>query len=198
MSILQDSGVVILAAGSSSRLGEPKQLVTFQDKPLLQKVVDLCTPLEFGSGVIVLGADSAAIQKTVNPGTFRFVMNEKWTEGIASSIRKGVAYTLELNPQTEHLLFLLSDQPFVTTELLQKLWKTHTGGITASFYNNDVGVPAIFSKEMFPLLKELRGDHGAKKIMKRFRDKVSQVDFDMGYFDVDTPEDYAELRQFES
>ena len=194
-------GAVILAAGSSSRLGEPKQLVTFRDKPLLQKVIDLCAPLNLSSQVIVLGANSDAIQEGVDPGKFNFVLNEEWSEGIAGSIRKGVAYSLELNPECRHLMILLSDQPFVSTELLQKLLKAHITGtkeITASLYKGDTGVPAIFSKSIFPLLMELKGDQGAKKIMKQFPDKVASVPFEMGYFDVDTPEDQAELRKFES
>lgn len=201
MSVSNNTGVVILAAGSSSRLGEPKQLVRFQDKPLLQNMIDQSVSLGFGSKIIILGANSETIKKALNPGTFTFVMNENWTEGIASSIRKGVEYSLGLNPGTEHLLFLLSDQPFVSTELLERLLETHRtekSEITASFYNNDTGVPAVFSKPIFPLLMELGGDHGAKKIMRRFPDKVTPVHFEMGHFDIDTPRDYVKLRQLES
>lgn len=201
MSISNNIGVVILAAGSSSRLGEPKQLVRFQDKPLLQNMIDQSVSLGFGSKIIVLGANSETIKKALNPGIFTFVLNENWNEGIASSIRKGVEYSLGLNPGTEHLLFLLSDQPFVSTALLERLLETHRTGnseITASFYNNDVGVPAVFSKPIFPFLLELDGDQGAKIIMKRFPDKVTPVHFEMGHFDVDTPRDYIKLRQFES
>jgi molybdenum cofactor cytidylyltransferase len=194
-------GVVILAAGSSSRLGKPKQLLKFNDKILLQKMIDQSEIPEFTSKVIVLGANSEIIKKALNPGSFTLGMNENWTEGIASSIRKGVEFSLELNPDTEHLLFLLSDQPFVTAELLKQLLDKHLsekGNITASFYDDDVGVPAIFSKVMFPLLLKLNGDQGAKKIMKRFPEQVTPVHFEMGHFDVDTPEDHAELLKLES
>ena len=198
---MKNTGIIILAAGESSRLGRPKQLLTFRDTSLLQKVIDQCAPLEFDTGVIVLGAHADDIRKAVDPGKFTFVMNPEWKEGIASSIRKGVEFSLELNPETEHLLFLLSDQPFVTTALLQRLLKTHKTGkkeITASLYDEDVGVPAVYSKPAFPLLKKLSGDKGAKKVMKRFPEKVATVPFGKGSFDVDTPEDYEALRQFES
>lgn len=201
MRVPDKTGVVILAAGSSSRLGKPKQLVIFHDKPLLQKMIDESESLEFTSKVIVLGANSEIIKKTLNPGTFTLIVNENWPEGIASSIRKGIEYSLELSPAIEHLLFLLSDQPFVSAELLEQLLETplsEKSEITASFYDNDVGVPAIFPKQMLPLLMELSGDQGAKKIMKQFPDKVTPVHFEMGHFDVDTPEDQAELRQLES
>lgn len=201
MTATKNIGAVILAAGSSSRLGEPKQLVPFKDEPLLQKVINQCAPLDFGSRVLVVGANAETIREGINSGPFETVVNKNWSEGIASSIRQGVASSLELNPKTEHLLFLLSDQPFVTTELLGKLLEMHKAGskeITASFYKGDVGAPAVFSETMFPRLMKLSGDQGAKKIMKHYPDKVNSVPFEMGYFDVDTPEDYTELRNFES
>ena len=201
MSDAKDIGVIILAAGSSSRLGEPKQLVEFQNKPLLQKVIDACEPMDFGSGVIVLGSNAEEIKEGIDRGTFTFVINEQWREGIASSIRKGVEVTLRKYPNTGHLLFLLSDQPFVNTELVRQLLETHGEGkseITASSYQGDIGVPAIFSKALFPLLLELSGDEGAKKIMKQNPDKVTSIPFEKGHIDVDTPEDKSELRNFES
>lgn len=202
MSEAKDTGVIVLAAGSSSRLGEPKQLVEFRKQPLLQKVIEECDPLEFSSGVIVLGAKAEDIEQEIDPGPFTFVTNESWREGIASSIRKGVEATLKKNPGTGHLLFLLSDQPFVNTEVIRQLLTTHGEGagdkeITASSYKGEIGVPAIFSKTMFPLLLELSGDQGAKKIMKQHPARVAEVPFEMGQFDVDTPEDQSELRNFE-
>jgi molybdenum cofactor cytidylyltransferase len=194
-------GVVVLAAGSSSRLGKPKQLVRFHDKPLLQNVIDHCERFDFISKVIVLGANSEMIKKALKPKAFTLVMNEDWKEGIAGSIRKGVQHSLDLNPDTEHIIFLLSDQPFVTAELLEKLLETHLSEekkITACFYEDDIGVPAIFSKDMFPLLLKLNGDQGAKKIMKQYQDQVTSIHFEMGHFDVDTPEDQADLIQLES
>ncbi|NGP75032.1 nucleotidyltransferase family protein [Balneolaceae bacterium YR4-1] len=201
MSDDKDTGVIVLAAGSSSRLGEPKQLVEFKDQPLLQKVIKECEPLTFGSGIIVLGSNAEEIQQQIDPGSFTFVINEKWREGIASSIRKGVEETLKNHPDTENLLFLLSDQPFVSTELIRQLLTEHrkeTKEITASSYKGDIGVPAIFSKSLFPLLLELSGDQGAKKIMKQHPERVVAVPFEMGHFDVDTPEDRNELHNFES
>lgn len=196
-----DTGVVVLAAGSSSRLGEPKQLVKFRDRPLLQKVIKECEPIEFGTGVVVLGAKAEEIQLQIDPGSFTFVINEAWEEGIASSIRRGLEAVLEEHPDTGHLLFLLSDQPFLSTGLIEKLLATHREGtkeITASSYKGDIGVPAIFSKAMFPLLLELSGDQGAKKIMLQYPEKVTTVPFEMGHFDVDTPEDRNELHNLES
>lgn len=194
-------GAVILAAGSSSRLGEPKQLVTFKNRPLLQKMIDSCSPLDFSSKTIVLGANSNVIADRIHPGEFSFIKNEEWSEGIAGSIRKGLEFSLRQDPDIRHILFMLSDQPFVTTALLSRLLKSHfskTKEITASSYKGDVGVPAIFSKAIYPMLMKLEGDQGAKKIMKQFPEKVTTVPFEMGYFDVDTPEDQAELRKFES
>jgi len=201
VSVTEHTGVIILAAGSSSRLGRPKQLVEFKGKSLLQKMIDLCGPFALGSKVIVLGAHADAIRKAVDPGSFSYVINEHWEGGMGGSIRKGVEQTLELNPETGHLLFLLSDQPFVTAALLQQLLEKHGRGpqeMTASFYDEDIGVPALFSKTMFPSLLKLKGDEGAKKLMKQNEEKVAAVPFEKGTFDVDTHEDYMKLRQFES
>ncbi len=189
-------GVVILAAGSSSRLGEPKQLIKFKNKPLLQNIIDHSQVLPFGSKVLILGAYQEEIKKNINAGEFRVIINEEWKEGIASSIRKGVTKSLEYTPNLENILFLLSDQPFVTGELIQELVDTHKKNdkvITGCSYNDTIGVPAIFNKDMFQELCTLKGDRGARVLIKKYSDNVAVVSFDRGSVDVDEPNDYRKL-----
>lgn len=190
-------GVVILAAGSSSRLGRPKQLLEYKNKTLLQRMIDMVMPFELTSSVVVLGAHSDEILEATNIGDAKVVINENWSEGIASSIRLGVTESIEVNASLDSILFLLSDQPFVSTELIRKLINTHENGsqrITACSYKQNVGVPAIFDKHFFPQLMELKGDVGAKKIILRNRDQVDEVVFKKGDFDIDTTEDYEQLQ----
>lgn len=189
-------GVVILAAGSSSRLGRPKQLVEFQNKPLLQHVVDTINPFQFHPGLLVLGANADEIRKSISPKNVTVLHNENWPEGIASSIRLGVSESIKLNDSLDGILFLLSDQPFVSKELIEELIEKHANGkqkITACGYKGNVGVPAILSKDFFPKLLELKGDVGAKKIITQNSDNLQSVVFKKGSFDVDTEKDVQEL-----
>lgn len=192
----ENVGAVILAGGSSSRLGQPKQLIKYRNKPLLQNIIDHIQVLSFTSKVLILGAHAEEIKKKINTGEFKVFINEEWEEGIASSIRKGVIYSLKITPDLEHILFLLSDQPFVTSELIQKLLDTHKKQgktITGCRYDNTVGVPVIFNKNMFQELCHLKGDRGAKVLIKKYPDKVAAVSFDLGSVDIDEPEDYSKL-----
>ena len=190
-------GAVILAAGSSSRLGRPKQLVSYRHKNLLQHVIDLVAAFHFSASVMVLGARADEIKNQINAKAVTIAHNEQWPEGIASSIRLGVSESLKINPSLDSILFLLSDQPYITTELIQELINTHQMGshpITASSYRQQIGVPAIFQKQYFQELMNLRGDVGAKKIMMQYTEEVKKVAFEQGYFDIDTEEDVEQLK----
>ena len=189
-------GAVILAAGASSRLGEPKQLLEYQNKPLLQGVVDRLAPFNFATNIVVLGAYADDIRRHTRLDGVTAVENPEWEEGIASSIRAGVDQALQIDEALEALLFLLSDQPFVSAGLIRELVATHKGNpgrIIACRYKGSLGVPAVFPKPYFTMLQELSGDVGAKKIIMGHPDQVEEVAFERGGFDVDTPEDYEEL-----
>ena len=196
---LKNVGVVILAAGSSNRLGQPKQLIKFKKKSLLQNIIDQSQVLTFDTNVLVLGAYAAEIQKNINTRNFDTIINDDWEGGIASSIRKGVTRSLEIDQELDHILFLLSDQPFVTSELLYELMVAHKQQgkeITGCKYQDIVGVPAIFSKLLFQELCMLKGDRGARVLIKKYHDNLAVVPFELGSIDVDKPEDYSKLLNF--
>lgn len=193
-------GVVILAAGSSSRLGYPKQLVEFKGKLMLQQIIELAGFFEFETKVLILGANAEEITEKIEPGAFEILFNENWQEGMASSIRAGLERSLEKEKDLEHLLILLSDQPFVSKERVEALIEEQvTGNSEATFseYDGDVGVPAIFSSSVFSYLKELKGDHGAKKLINDQKIEFRTVRFAKGNFDVDTKEDVELLKKLE-
>ena len=188
-------GIVILAAGQSKRLGRPKQLLTYEGKNLLQKVVDLSSNLQLKRKVLVLGAFEEQITKAIHTHDVELIVNKNWLEGMSSSIQVGVQ-ELTKDDAIENILFLLSDQPFLTDEILEKLISMHIisqSPITACQYKDQVGVPVIFSKPFFSELMTLSGEQGAKKIVKRHLDQVQVVDFEKGYFDIDTEENYKKL-----
>lgn len=193
-------GVVILAAGSSSRLGFPKQLVEFKKKPLLQHSIDVAELLELNCKILMLSAQSEEIQKKINSRGCKIVINENWEEGMGTSISEGVAEALKLENDLEHILMLLSDQPFVTKEKIQELIRVHLDSnkpATFSEYVGEVGVPAIFSREVFPELQKLKKDQGAKKLILNNEISFETVKFEGGHFDVDTAEDVELLKRME-
>ena len=193
-------GVVILAAGSSSRLRHPKQLVEFNGKSLLQHSIDVADLIPFETKVLVLGAGAEEIKNKISSKNFEILFNSNWHEGMASSIRAGLARCQERVKDLDHLLILLSDQPFVTKEQIEELINEQlTGNVQATFseYDGDIGVPAIFSRSVFPYLKELTGDRGAKKLIHDKKIEFHTVKFEAGNFDVDTKEDVELLKQLE-
>ncbi|MCP9199956.1 nucleotidyltransferase family protein [Gramella sp. GC03-9] len=193
-------GVLILAAGSSSRLGHPKQLVEFKAKSLLQHAIDAVKDLPLQTKVLVLGARSTMIQEEVETTGFKIVLNPKWEEGMASSIRIGLGESLKMNPDLEHLVILVSDQPFITSREIEELLKAHLKNekeATFSEYASTVGVPAVFSAKLFSELEKLKGDQGAKKLISALNLDLQSIPIQKGNFDVDTPEDVKLLKQME-
>lgn len=187
--------IVILAAGGSSRLGRPKQLLPWHGRNLLQHAVQ--TALEITTQpVVVTGAHADQLVAAVDANQVQVVYNPEWEQGIASSIRCGLQALLNRTPAPEQVIFMVCDQPFVTSELLldlineqQKSGKT----IVASAYAGTLGIPALFEKTMFPQLLDLQGDHGAKKLMQQHPDQTAAVNFPQGNIDIDTVDEYEKL-----
>ena len=193
-------GIVILAAGSSRRLGYPKQLVEFKKKPLLQHSIDVAESLGLDCKILVLGAKAEVIEKEIDSRNFKVVVNENWEEGMGTSISKGVTEALKHEKDLDHILMLLSDQPFVNKEKIQELIRVQLEAnkpATFSEYAGEVGVPAIFSRHIFPELQKLKKDQGAKKLILNNEISFQTVKFEGGNFDVDTTEDVELLKRME-
>ncbi|WP_318342912.1 nucleotidyltransferase family protein [Flagellimonas baculiformis] len=200
MNAREDIAVVVLAAGGSTRLGRPKQLVEFKGKTLLERTMDNVDNLGFQTKILVLGANLKDIQEKIDGEGYSVVFNEEWEQGMASSIKIGLEAALSIENELDHVLFLVSDQPFLELENLHKLVHTQLTQkpmATYSQYGNDIGVPAIFGKETFPLLLQLEGDEGAKKLMHLEGFDFCTETFKKGVFDVDTEEDVQQLKQME-
>ncbi len=193
-------GILILAAGSSSRLGYPKQLVKFKGKLLLQRIIDIAEKLPVTQKVLVLGANSNSILEAIDVKDLNLIINKDWKEGMASSIRAGLYGLLEKQSDLEHVLILLSDQPLLRIDQIESLIQQQLNNeVQAIFseYDGITGVPAIFSKELFSELQKLEGDQGAKKLIYQKNLEFKTVKFEKGNFDVDTREDVELLKELE-
>jgi len=190
------TGIIILAAGSSSRMGQPKQQLIYREKTLLQLAIQAATGVTDHKLVVVLGARHETLLSEVDSKIADIVINPDWEQGMASSIKTGMTALLTLYPQIDQVLIMLCDQPFVDTALLEKLTQAdpqNADVIAASTYQNTIGVPVLFGKAWFTELQALEGEEGAKKMLLKYHDQVIAVPFAQGGVDIDTPEDYKRL-----
>jgi molybdenum cofactor cytidylyltransferase len=184
---------VVLAAGASTRFGSPKQLVRLKGRPLLHAAVTRAAEVAGNALVVVLGAGAAELAPLLKHSPGSVVINQDWREGLASSIRAGVA---RLPPACTGVLLLLADQAAVTTHDLKRLagtWRHQPQYIAAALYEGTTGVPAIFPRSLFRELAELRGDVGARALLRRNTARVMRVPMPSAALDIDTPEDLLAL-----
>jgi len=189
--------VIILAAGQSSRLGQPKQLLQYQGKSLLQHAIDTAKQSLAKSTIVVLGSGIEQILDTIDTDGLYVVQNDDWQSGIASSISFGIKSLQNIDPMPDAVILMTCDQPFVSSDLLNELIakQKETGKlIIASQYDDTIGIPALFHKSLFEQLTALKGDSGAKKLMEQNKDGVVTVPFPKGGIDIDTLDDYEALK----
>lgn len=146
--------------------------------------------------ITVLGSNHAILEKNLADKKIDIAINPAWQEGIASSIRCGLNFLQNKYPDTDAALFMVCDQPFVTSSLLENLLaaQNETGKtIAACAYAGNNGTPALFHKLLFPELEQLNGDTGARKIILKNPASVVSVSFPQGNIDIDTADDYSNL-----
>lgn len=186
---------VLLAAGASSRMGQPKQLLTYQGQTLLRRAAETalaagCQPL-----IVVTGALHHELAAEVADLPVRLVRNDIWEAGMGTSIGVGVQAAEEAAPEAPAVLVLLSDQPLITAEHLRQLlaaWQ-QSGLPVATAYADTVGVPAVFGRVVWPQLLALPAAAGAKPLLQRLGDELGTVPCPAAALDVDTPEQYRQL-----
>ena len=190
-------GAVVLAAGASTRMGRPKQLLQFGGEAMLRRAASVALKAGCRPVVVVTGADAAASRKALRGLNVREAENQQWESGISSSVRVGIEALVTANPRTAAVVLMLCDQPFVTREIIAQLVAAHreTGrSVVASRYGASYGVPALFGKAHFAELKTLEGAAGAKQVIQKHLRKVQLLPFPEGEIDVDTPDDFARLQ----
>ena len=193
--------IVILAAGASSRMGAPKQLLHIQGKTLIKRITEMtmdtiCYPI-----VVVLGANRAIIRKELERMPITIIDNPQWEQGMSSSIKMGLVGAYMTKKEIDAVIFLTVDMPLVSAELINKMInkasEEHNGNqkleIVACKYDGQIGIPALFKRPLFNDLLELKGDQGAKKIIIENKDRTTLIDFPAGKVDLDTIEEYRKF-----
>jgi molybdenum cofactor cytidylyltransferase len=200
---LRDIGLVILAAGASTRLGRPKQLLPFGGRSLLRRTAEEAVASGCRPVVAVLGACLEPSIRELAGLPVRVVENRAWSEGIAASIRAGIE-SLEAGPEgdgLEGVVLAVCDQPHFTADLVRRVvaaYRNGDGGPVAASYAGTLGVPALFPRALFPALLSLRGTVGARQVLRAHAETAQAVPFPEGVVDIDTQEDYAQLDQLTS
>lgn len=172
---------VVLAAGASKRLGQPKQLATLAGETLLERALRTARAAGCSPVVVVLGASADRIAQQCELSDAVVVRNENWSEGMASSIRVGLNALAEV----DGVVLMTCDQPAVTAEHLRQLMAK--GKVTASSYAGCRGVPAYFPAATITQLTALQGNAGARELLR----SAPAIELAGGELDVDTAADLA-------
>ena len=194
---MMETGLLILAAGNSSRLGEPKQLLKFNGKTLLRNVVEEAKKVS-ESIIVVTGSGHTDIVAEITDLEVKIVENTKWNQGMGSSIKIGMIQLLNEFPEVQNVIVSVCDQPFIIASVfsdLIQIQKDSLKGIVASKYSDTLGTPVLFTEKYFQELSSLSGKEGAKKMILKFKDDIAGIKFEKGAIDIDTQSDYQKLIQ---
>ncbi|MGV3706314.1 MAG: nucleotidyltransferase family protein [Arcticibacter sp.] len=193
---MHNYAIIILAAGSSSRMGRPKQLLQVNGTTLLNHTIDEALKLPSVFVCVVTGAHADLISPHLNRPHLHICHNPDWESGMASSIQRGLQELKMKNLPVSGCIISVCDQPFISSAIFINLIAAHQNApshIIASSYQGTAGVPALFPAQYFPELMMLRGHEGAKKLLTLHADKLTNVPFPGGEIDLDTPADYDQL-----
>lgn len=189
--------VLILAAGASRRLGEPKQLIKYGGTSLIRRIAIESIKAEIGGVTVVTGYEADSIASEISDLNIEVFFNKDWEEGIGASIRNGLEHILKKQPDTNAILITMVDQPFVNAQHLQKIANAYDPArpmIIASAYSGTFGVPVLVDNYYFEKLMELKGDEGGKKIFVQYLKDIVEIPFIDGSIDIDHQEDLAKLK----
>ncbi len=160
---------VVLAAGSSRRLGSPKQLLEFGSKSLLQHVVDAAEASHLGDITIVLGHEYERIQADLTVSRARIVVNLDYAAGQSTSLRRGIE---SLGPEATGAVVMLADQPTLSTFVIDALiaaFEEEGGAVVQPIYAGEIGHPVLLNRTLFPEVLSVTGDHGARDVVAAHR-----------------------------
>ena len=183
---------VVLAAGGSTRMGQPKVLLDIDGEPLIARVVRVATEAGLAPIVVVAGAEIDRLRSVLGASRARVVENRSWAEGLASSICCGIE---TLSSECDAAVLLLGDQPLVTPDHIRDLTAAFGRGHdpVATRYGEGRGVPVLFGSRWFAELRSLSGDRGARDLLER--EQCAVVGDGSPPLDIDTPADYERLRR---
>jgi molybdenum cofactor cytidylyltransferase len=187
---------VVLAAGSSTRLGRPKQLLELDGRPLLQHVIDAAAEAGLDEIVVVIGHEADRVADALQlPPTGRCVVNDDYAQGQSTSLRSGLDAT---GPGCTAAVILLGDQPRVTSVMIRKMlaaWRRGDRPVARAFYSDKPGHPVVIGRDVWKEVTAVRGDAGARGVLDADPERVARVDMGSSPpIDVDTWEQYEMLR----
>ncbi|UKT62259.1 nucleotidyltransferase family protein [Pedobacter mucosus] len=194
---MENTAIIILAAGNSSRLGKPKQLLQFQNKTLLQNVCKEAENAGLNPIIVVIGANDKEVENILTDQNISIIKNGSWQDGMSSSIIIGLT-ALTAYKTVENIVISVCDQPYINAGIFKALIEEKnksTKGIVASAYANTLGTPVLFDKKYIKALQKLTGNDGAKKLLKIFQSDIAKITFLKGEVDIDTKTDYLNLLQ---
>lgn len=195
---MKQTGIIILAAGNSSRLGRPKQLLIHHGKTLLQHVYDEAIEAGLSPVIVVFGAYEDEVDATMKDAPLQKVVNADWQSGMASSIRAGLLELAKYADLVENVIISVCDQPMISaaifTALIEEQQKTGKT-IIASSYADTLGTPVLFNQKHFFNLLQLQGNEGAKKLLQIYASDTASILFKDGQIDIDVETDYLDLIQ---
>ncbi|WP_338877205.1 nucleotidyltransferase family protein [Spirosoma sp. SC4-14] len=178
--------------------GEPKQLLQYKGQSLIRRITETGLALQTGPVVVVLGANREQIVPELSGLPITLVDNPAWQTGLASSLKSGLAALYITHKNIDAVLILLTDQPLVSVGLLAYMLETYTQsnkGIVACRYDDQLGVPALFSRNYIEQMLQLEGDKGAKWIIIKHKQDCAEVPFEAGAIDLDSKRDVALFAQ---
>jgi len=196
---VSQTGLIVLAAGASTRMGEAKQLLRVGGLPMIARTIEAALASPVWPIVVVLGASASEIKPAIARYPILIAENATWIEGMASSLRAGLATLQSFSRTVDAVLVALCDQPGFSPETIEALLaarRMSSRSIVAARYNDRLGAPALFGRAHFAALAALSGDEGARQViaLAAARDEVEAVDLPSLALDLDTPADFARVR----
>lgn len=184
---------LILAAGSSSRMGKPKQLLKWEDSTFIEQTIDRLCSVDEVKTFVVLGANYDQIYEQIKKKPIRIIRNSEWKEGMGTSIRMGMLSIRKELVTYDGVIVSVIDQPLLDQEYYVKLLQLgieQRNSIIATQNEETIGVPAFFPKTYFKELSALDADYGARFIIKNHKNDVISISANGAAIDIDTPEHY--------
>lgn len=183
---------IVLAAGSASRMKQPKLLLPWKEEPLIRHAVKIALNC-LSPVIVVTGAWEKEVTEALSDLPVKIIHNRDWKDGQSTSIRAGIN---ALHPDVDAAFFLLGDQPYVSSNLLQgmleKYHQVHPG-ILAPYIGDKRSNPVLFDRSIFIELCQIEGDVGARAIFKNHQIASFAWQDERLLLDIDTPEDYQKM-----
>ncbi len=186
----EKTAIIILAAGNSSRLGSPKQLLEVSGQKMLTHVVHQACTSHADDVYVVLGSGADLLQPLLSGMDVTTIFNEGWEKGMGNSIKKGIRRIVDKNYDV--VIISVCDQPYMTSHVFNKLLsQTGNQEIIASGYSDgNYGPPTLFRKSQLPKLLQIKDAAGARSVIRNHKGELGLVAFENGEIDIDTEDDY--------